>query len=211
MDISWLGHSCFRIKGKEVVLLTDPYHESIGYAWPRPSADIVTVSHGHEGHSNASGAEGNPKVVSRPGEYEVRGVFIIGLATFHDAEEGNVRGRNTAYLIEMDDIRLCHLGDIGHVPSSRHVQELSGVDVLFTPVGGVSTIDAKATTETIRLISPRVVIPMHYQTEVVTWLEPLSRFTAEMGLGEVAPQPRLSLTRSNLPSDGTKVMVLERS
>ena len=211
MDISWLGHSCFKIRGKEVTVLTDPYNESIGYAWPSATADIVTISHGHEGHSNAAGVGGEPKVISRPGEYEVRGVFIIGLPTFHDAEEGRTRGRNTCYVMEIDDIRVCHLGDIGHVPSSRYVQEISGVDVLFAPAGGVSTIDAKAMAETVRLVNPKIVIPMHYRTEVVTWLDPLSKFTTEMGLAEVIPQPKLSFTRSGLPSDGTKVMVLERS
>jgi len=211
MDIYWLGHSCFRIRGKEVVLVTDPYSESFGYSWPGPAADIVTISHGHEGHNNALRVEGSPRVISRPGEYEVRRVFVVGLSTFHDAEQGNVRGRNTCYVIEMDDIRLCHLGDLGHVPSSRHVQEMSGVDVLMAPVGGVSTLDAKAMAETVRLVNPRVVVPMHYQTEVVTWLDALTRFTTEMGLGEVIPQPKLSFTRSGLPSDGTRVIVLERS
>jgi len=211
MDISWLGHSCFRIKGKEVVLITDPYCESIGYDWPSPSADIVTVSHAHEGHSNSAGVEGDPRVISRPGEYELKRVFIIGLSTFHDEEQGSVRGRNNCYVIEMDDMRLCHLGDIGHVPSSRQIQEMSSVDVLFAPVGGVSTMSAKMTAETVKLINPRLLIPMHYQTEVVTWLEPVSRFTAEMGLGEVTPQPKMSFTRSSLPSDGTRVVVLDRT
>lgn len=209
MDITWLGHSCFRIKGKEATLLTDPFDESIGYPWSRPTANIVTISHGHKGHSNAEGVDGNPRVISRPGEYEVSGVFVIGLPTFHDAEDGSIRGRNTSYLIEMDDIKLCHLGDIGHQLSSRHVQELNGIDVLFVPVGGVSTADAKGAAQMVRSINPKIVLPMHYQTEVVGWLEPVSKFVSEMGLGEVLPQPRLSFTRSNLMSEGMRVVVLE--
>lgn len=209
MDISWLGHSCFRIKGKEATLLTDPFDESIGYAWSRPAANIVTVSHGHKGHSNSAGVDGNPRVISRPGEYELSGVFIIGLPMFHDAEQGSVGGRNTCYLIEMDDIKLCHLGDIGHQPSSRHVQELNGIDVLLVPVGGVSTTDARGAAEMVRSINPKIILPMHYQTEAVSWLEPVSKFIAEMGLGEVISQPRLSLTRSNLISEGMRVVVLD--
>jgi L-ascorbate metabolism protein UlaG (beta-lactamase superfamily) len=208
MEITWLGHSCFKIKGKEVTLVTDPYDESLGYPWVKPTANIVTLSHPHPGHSYSAGVDGNPKVLHRPGEYEISGVFIIGLANFHDSEQGRVRGRNTTYLIEMEDIRLCHLGDLGHLPSPRQLEELSDAAVLFVPVGGVSTTDAKTAAEIVRFLNPKVAIPMHYKTEVVTWLEPLSKFIKEMGLREVIPQPKLSITRSSLPLE-TKVLVLD--
>lgn len=203
MEVTWLGHSCFKVRGRQVTLITDPYDGSIGYRWPAPTANLVTVSHSHPGHGYAAGVSGDPKVISRPGEYEISDVFIIGLANFHDSEQGARLGRNTAYLVEMEDVTLCHLGDLGHLPSSRQVQELSNTDVLFVPVGGVSTIGAEMAAELVRLLSPKIVIPMHYETEVVRWLEPLSKFVKEMGLREVVPQPRLSITRSNLPTETT--------
>jgi L-ascorbate metabolism protein UlaG (beta-lactamase superfamily) len=208
MEITWLGHSCFKIRGKEATVVTDPYDETIGYSCPRLSANIVTVSHGHPGHSYLSRIDGNPKVIRRPGEYEIKGVFIMGLSNFHDAQQGSQRGKNVAYLIEMEDVRLCHLGDLGHLPSSRQVEELSDPGVLFVPVGGVSTTDAKMAAEIVRLLRPRVVIPMHYGTAVVPRLEPLSEFIKEMGLREVLPQPKISITSSNLPQE-TKVVVLD--
>src|SRR4030042_775351 len=208
MEITWLGHSCFRIKGKEVTLVTDPFGESTGYPLGKLTANIVTLSHHHPGHSYAAGVEGSPKVLSRPGEYEISSVFVTGISTFHDSEQGKSRGRNTTYLIEIDDVRLCHLGDLGHLPSPHQIEDLGNVEVLFVPVGGVSTIDAKMAVEIGRFLNPKIIIPMHYQTEVVTWLEPLGRFLKEMGLKEVTPQPKLSITRSNLPSE-TQVIVLD--
>jgi L-ascorbate metabolism protein UlaG (beta-lactamase superfamily) len=208
MDITWLGHSCFRIKVKDVFVVTDPFDATLKYPWPKPSANIVTVSHLHPGHNNPGGVDGNPRVVNRPGEYEIKGVLIIGFPTFHDAAQGANRGRNTIYLMEMEDLKLCHLGDLGHALSSKQIEELSGIDVLFVPVGGVSSVDAKGAAEIVRLLNPKIVIPMHYQTQVTPWLEPLERFTAGMGLREVAPQPKLTVTRSNLPPE-TRVVVLE--
>jgi L-ascorbate metabolism protein UlaG (beta-lactamase superfamily) len=208
MDITWLGHSCFRIKGKEVSLITDPYDATLGYSWPKSAANIVTASHAHLGHNNTAGVDGNPRLVNRPGEYEIKNVFIIGFPTFHDAAQGANRGRNIIYLMEMEDLRLCHLGDIGHTPSPKQIEELSGIDVLFAPVGGVSTIDAKTAAEIVRLLNPKIVIPMHYQTDVTSWLEPLEKFTQGMGLREIVPQPKLTVTKSNVPPE-TRVVILD--
>jgi L-ascorbate metabolism protein UlaG (beta-lactamase superfamily) len=207
MEITWFGHSCFRIKGKEVVLVTDPFADSVGYSSLELTANIVTVSHDHPGHSYAEGVAGSPKVVRRPGEYEVGGVFITGISTFHDFEQGETRGKNIIYLMEIDEVRLCHLGDLGHVPSPRQMEDLGNIEVLFLPVGGISTIDARMAAEVVRLLSPKIVIPMHYRTEVAIWLEPPDRFLKEMGLGDVVPQPKISVTRSNLPLE-TQVVVL---
>lgn len=208
MEITWLGHSCFRIKGKEVTLVTDPFGESIGYSLGMLAANIVTLSHNHPGHSYAEGIEGSPKVICRSGEYEIGGVFVTGVSTFHDTERGKSLGKNIIYLIEIDDVRLCHLGDLGHVPSPRQIEDLGNIEVLFVPVGGVSTIDAKIAAEVVRFINPKIIIPMHYKTEVVDWLEPLDKFIKEMGLREVAPQPKLSITRASLPIE-TQVILLD--
>ncbi|MFH1486677.1 MAG: MBL fold metallo-hydrolase [Chloroflexota bacterium] len=200
MEVTWLGHSCFRLKGKEAVLITDPFDTSLGYSLGKPSADIVTVSHPHPNHANVDGVGGTPHPVEGPGEYEISGVFISSIRTFHDDEGGRRLGKNTVYVIEMDDLRVCHLGDLGHVPSSQQVEEISPVDILLVPVGGVTTIGAAEAAETIGLLDPKIVVPMHYRTEAIGLdLESPERFLKEMGLKELAPQPRLMVTKSNLP------------
>jgi L-ascorbate metabolism protein UlaG (beta-lactamase superfamily) len=210
IDITWLGHSCFSIKGKSATLITDPYDDSIGYSLGSPKANIVTSSHSHPGHGFISGVEGGPKAIQGPGEYEVSGVFITGIPTFHDAEEGKERGKNTVYLIEMEDVRLCHLGDLGHPLSTGQVEEIGEVHVLMVPVGGVSTMDAGAAAEVVRLLQPGIVIPMHYKTEALRFeLGPVDRFLKEMGMkAGVEAQPKVSVTRATLPEE-TQVVVLD--
>ena len=209
MDISWLGHSCFRIKGSHAIVITDPYSPDLGYSLGKPTARIVTVSHEHPGHSYIQAIGGQPKVVSRPGEYEISGVLIIGIATFHDKEEGRKRGKNTAYLMEIDEVAICHLGDLGHVLTSEQVEEIGNVDVLLLPVGGVSTINAPVAAEVVRQLEPKAVIPMHYKTPALSQeLEPVERFLKEIGAKQVSSQPKLSLTKSNLPAT-TQVFLLD--
>ena len=208
MEITWLGHSCFKIKGKEVVLVADPYHESLGYPPSKLQANIATVSHQHPGHNHVASVEGNPKVLKGPGEYEIVEVFIRGIKTFHDSIQGEKQGKNTIYIMEMDGINLCHLGDLGHLLSPQQIEEIGSIDVLLVPVGGVSTIDARIAVEIVRLLNPRIVIPMHFQTEVTTWLEPVDRFLKEFGLKEIPPQPKFSVTQLNLPSQ-TQVVLLD--
>lgn len=133
MEITWLGHSCFRIKGKEATVITDPCHPSLGYSLGRLQADIVTVSHFHPGHCYVESISGSFKEIKGAGEYEVKGVFITGIGTFHDTEQGKKRGKNTVYLVEMDGITLCHLGDLGHLPPPELIEEMSGVEVLMLP------------------------------------------------------------------------------
>ena len=211
MEITWLGHSCFRMKGKEATLVTDPYSESLGYPMSELAANIVTISHSHPGHSYADGVGDGPRVIRGPGEYEIADVLIIGMPTFHDSEEGGERGRNTIYLIEMDELRLCHLGDIGHLLSPQQVEELGNVEILLVPTGGVSTINAKVASELVRLLNPRIIIPMHYNTEMTSWLDPVDDFLKEMGQKETVSQNKLLVTRSNLPSEARVVLLDYRS
>lgn len=207
MDITWLGHSCFRLKGKETAIITDPFDKSTGYSLGRPTADVVTISHSHLAHSFVQGVTVTRKVIQGPGEYEVAGALITGIMTFHDAQGGTERGKNTVYLIEMDGLRLCHLGDLGHIPSSAQVSDLVPLDILLIPVGGVATIDAAAAAEAVRLLGPKVVIPMHYRTPTSSpELDPLDRFLKEMGLREATPEPKLTLSVS--PQDN-RVVVLD--
>ncbi|MGB2583685.1 MAG: MBL fold metallo-hydrolase [Dehalococcoidia bacterium] len=209
MEIVWLGHSCFRIRGKEATIVTDPFDKTLGYPVKKPTASIVTVSHQHPQHSYLGGVTGNPRVISRPGEYEIANVFINGIATFHDAEMGEQRGKNTVYLIQIEEVSICHLGDLGHVPTAEQIEQMSDADILMVPVGGGATIGATAAVETISLLQPKLVIPMHFKTEVVKMeLAPLEPFLKEMGVKEFVSQPKLSVTKSSLPIE-TSVVVLD--
>ena len=201
MDISWLGHSCFKIKGSQATIITDPYPPDLGYSLGKPTASIVTVSHQHTAHSYVEGIIGQARVVAGPGEYEISGVQIIGIATFHDREKGKNRGKNTVYVMYVDEVSVCHLGDLGHALSVEQAEAVDEVDVLLLPVGGVSTINATMAAEVVRQLGPKVVVPMHYKTpELGRELEPVERFLKEMGVPYISPQPKLSLTKSNLPA-----------
>ena len=209
MEISWLGHSCFRIKGRQATVITDPYPPDLGYSLGKLTAHIVTVSHRHPGHSYIQGISDEPRLVTGPGEYEINGVLITGIATFHDSEKGEKRGKNNVYLIEVDEILVCHLGDLGHVLTAEQVEEIGSVDVLLLPVGGVSTINAPMAAEVVRQIEPKVVVPMHYKTSALSReLEPVERFLKEIGVNQVESQSKLSLTRSSLPVS-TQVFLLD--
>src|SRR4051794_31531910 len=134
MELHWLGHACFRIRGKGATVLTDPYGAEVGKLG-RPSADIVTISHDHPGHNNAGGVEVLGRVLRGPGEYDVRGIAIAGVQTAHDAHGGRERGRNVVYAMYVDDLVVCHLGDLGHVPTAEQIEAIGRVDVLLLPIG----------------------------------------------------------------------------
>jgi L-ascorbate metabolism protein UlaG (beta-lactamase superfamily) len=202
VEISWLGHACFVLKGKEKTVITDPYRPELGYSLGQPEADIVTVSHFHPGHSYVEGIADSPKQVKGPGEYEIGNIFITGLACYHDNEKGNARGKNTIYLMEMEGLTLCHLGDLGHPLTASLVEELGNCDVLFLPVGEVSTISVDVAVEIVRQLTPRIVIPMHYKTDVLTKnLERADKFLAKMGVHEIEPRAKLLVTNASLPGE----------
>ncbi len=200
MEITWLGHSCFKIKGKQATVITDPYSPDTGYTLGKQSASIVTVSHQHPGHSYTDKINGEPHIVKGPGEYEISDVLIIGLASHHDNEKGEIRGKNTIYLLEIDDVTICHLGDLGHPLTEDQTEELGNVDILMLPVGGVSTINASVAAAIVRQIEPKIVLPMHYGTPTLTrTLDPIDKFLKEMGAHDIVPQPKLTVTKNNLP------------
>jgi len=208
MEITWLGHSCFLIRGKEKTIITDPYHPDLGYRLGEPEADIVTLSHFHPGHNYIEGVANEPKLIKSPGEYEIGGTFITGVATFHDNRKGDLRGKNTIYIIEMDGITLCHLGDLGHPLDPHLIEEIGDIDILFLPVGEVSTMPIDTAVEIVRQLEPPIVIPMHYKTEAFTGdLSPVDKFLDKMRIRELEPKPKLSITSSSLPSS-TQTIVL---
>jgi L-ascorbate metabolism protein UlaG (beta-lactamase superfamily) len=209
MEIQWLGHSCFRLRSRDTTIVTDPPDRSTGYALPSLSPNIVTISHQHAGHNAIGSCAGSPRVIEGPGEYEVAGVLIAGVRTYHDDKGGEERGRNTAYVIQLEDLRICHLGDLGHIPTPQQTEAMSEIDILLTPVGGHSTIDATAAAEVVSLLEPKVVIPMHYKTPAFAGnLDSIDPFLKQMGITELAPQSRLQVTASSLPGQ-TQVVVLD--
>lgn len=214
MEITYLGHSSFKLRGKTVTVVTDPYDASIGIKFPKhTSADIVTVSHDHNDHNAAGTVEGSPFVIGGPGEYEVKGVAIVGIGVFHDEAGGSKRGKNTIYRIELDGVSIVHLGDLGHTLTSDQVDGLDGVDILLIPVGGVYTIDAKIAHEVVTTIEPSVVIPMHYNREGLDQktfgtLAPVATFLKEIGKEGILPVPKLTVTKDKLPEE-LQVVVLQ--
>jgi L-ascorbate metabolism protein UlaG (beta-lactamase superfamily) len=208
MEIIWLGYSCFHLKGKNTSVITDPFPPDLGYSMGNTSARIVTVSHSHPGHSFVDAVSGDKRVVNRPGEYEIGGVLIIGISTFHDEENGAAQGKNTVFAIEVDDVTICHLGDLGQALTSKQIEDLGNVDVLLVPVGGGTTINATQAAAAVRSLEPMIVIPMHYKTlTLAKELDSVDKFLKEMGLNEVVPQPKLTITKSALPLT-TQVIVL---
>ena len=210
MEIIWYGHSCFRLKTRGAIVATDPCGKDVGYDVPQLHAHIVTISLNHADYNNRSLVRGDAKFIDGPGEYEVKGVFVTGIATEMKRSKEGERSRNTIYLFEFEDeLTVCHLGNLDHVPSQAQLQTLSDVDVLLIPVGAVTTISPGQATEVIGLLEPRIVIPMHYKTKAVKErLQPVSSFLREMGLPEISPRTSLEVSKDNLPSE-TQVIVLD--
>ncbi len=208
MEIVWLGHSCFRLRGRDLTIVTDPFGKGSGYPPLKVSADLVTISHSEDNHDALTAVGGSPKVVTGPGEYEIGGAIIQGVATSRGKQEG-VRGKNTAFTIRLDDVTICHLGDLGRTLTPEQVEVLKDPDVLLIPVGGFCTINASEAAEVISQLEPRLVVPMHYKTAAVDLpLEMVDRFCKEMAVAESAAQPKLTVTRSALPEQ-TTVAILD--
>jgi len=166
MKIEWLGHACFLITSEAGTrIITDPYatKEDLSYGEINESADIVTVSHEHADHNNVAAVLGKPEVVR--GSAKVKGIDFKGVASYHDKAGGSQRGKNTIFCFEVDGIRVCHLGDLGHLLSDEQIAELGRVDILLIPVGGYFTIDARVATQVCNQLKPRVIIPMHYRND----------------------------------------------
>jgi L-ascorbate metabolism protein UlaG (beta-lactamase superfamily) len=214
MEILWLGHSCFQLRGKNVTLITDPFSPQLGYSLGKVNAPIVTISHNHDGHNYAQAVGGDPRVVRGPGEYEISDVLITGVASYHDNKHGQELGRNTIYIIHIDDLVICHLGDLGHILQEEQLEEVADADILLVPIGGHHTINATQAAEVISQVEPHIVIPMHYRTSAVEGmrdtLDPLDKFCREMGVDMQNTQPKLVVTRNNLPAEMQVVILSHR-
>lgn len=212
MDIIRLGHSSFKLKGKMATVVTDPFDsDMVGIKFPKVEAQIVTISHSHKDHNAIPEVEGSPYVISGPGEYETHDIFVKGVRTFHDNKNGEERGANTVFNIEIDKLHVAHLGDLGHVLSDKQLDELGDVDILLIPVGGVYTIGPEEAANIIAKIEPRIVIPMHYKIEGLnesfSALYTVDDFLKEIGKEKLV-LPKLSITKEKLPPE-LQVLVLE--
>lgn len=209
MEITWYGHSCFRLVERSVAtIVTDPYDEKIGYSPLRLKADIITISHDAPGHNAVDAAKGAEHVLASPGEYEIGGVFITGVSMFDPAAE-NKNGPNVVYMIDFDGLVVCHLGDLDIVPTQSQIEALGPIDVLLTPVGAGGALNSSQAVEVISLIEPSIVVPMHYKTPATHLdLDPLDKFLKEMGIGAVETLDSLKVTSASADEE-TRVVVLQ--
>jgi L-ascorbate metabolism protein UlaG (beta-lactamase superfamily) len=200
VKIKWLGHSCFLITSQSGVrILTDPFDESVGYPLPEVEADIVTVSHGHFDHNYTQAVKGNFSLVDKVGEHSINGVNIKGVFTYHDKNQGKDRGSNIVFNITVDGINICHCGDLGHILTQQHADEIGRVDVLMLPVGGVFTVDTEEAYEVVKVLKPAVTIPMHFKTDALTFsVDGVNKFLALAGGGEMAAKQEIEVTAENL-------------
>ena len=209
MELTWYGLACFRISDRALKIVTDPYGPEVGHTLPRLRADVVTVSHDRPGHNYIRAVSGARKVLTGPGEYELGGVFITGIRTWHRG--GRSKGEpNTIFLFEYGNITICHLGDLGEVPKQEDIEALGEVSVLLIPVGGHDTLNGAEAAEVVSLIEPAYVIPMHYALPGFSLkLDNLKKFLREMGISEPREVETLKITgKSDLPEE-TEVILLK--
>ncbi len=212
VKVKWLGHACFEIKGETVTIVTDP-HDGTSLNIPRPKAeaDIVLVSHTHFDHMDGIKFVKRPdaeEIVAKTGEMEIKGVKIKGIKSYHDKSMGRQRGENVIYVFEVDGVRFCHLGDLGHILTDEQVREIGEVDVLLIPVGGTFTIDAREASEIIEMLKPKIVIPMHYKIKGLNLpISGVEEFIADKKNVEKISGSEVEITKENLPGE-TKIIVL---
>jgi len=216
MTINWYGHSCFKItnQGGHLTIITDPFDKKVGLNPPRCSADIVTVSHNHYDHNNVGaitssfGSESKPFIVNSPGEYEIKDIVIVGCFSFHDKER---KEPNIIYLMEVDKIRICHLGDLGQEKlTDRQLDRIGEVDILMIPVGGIYTIGAKQAVKIVNQVEPNIIIPIHYKLPGLNIdLDDVKGFLKEMGLNGQTTVDKLTLKKKDLAGKEMEVVVMK--
>ncbi|OGZ18570.1 MAG: hypothetical protein A2175_01835 [Candidatus Nealsonbacteria bacterium RBG_13_42_11] len=213
MQLTWKGQSCFEIsssqgKDNRVTIVIDPFDEDTGLRLPKLEADVLLITHQHHDHNNKKAVSGNPFLIDGPGEYEVKGVFIQGVQASHGVS--GEKDQNTIYTINVEDLKICHLGDLGQKElTPEQVEQIGEVDILLIPVGGVSTISAKEAVKIMSQIEPSIIIPMHYQIpKLKIKLEGLDKFLKTMGMKSVTPLEKLTIKKKDIISEEAKIVVL---
>jgi len=211
MEITWYGHSCFRLTERNyVTVVTDPFDsKSVGYDPLKLKAEIVTISHDAPGHNFSDAVKGTTHVLTGAGEFEIGGVFITAVQIDGSVKKSKDKVRNTVYVFDYDGITVAHLGDLQQIPTQSEVELLGTVNVALIPVGGGNSLNAAKAAEVVSMLEPNIVVPMHYATpDSKIKLDELNKFLKEMGLGKQEAQPALKVTRTSLPSE-TRVVVLD--
>lgn len=216
MQIIWHGQSFFEIitssgKNNYLTIGIDPFSSEIGLRVPKVRADIVLVTHSHYDHNNIKEIEGNPFLIEGPGEYEIRQVFILGIPAFHDDNQGKERGLITIYTIETEDLKICHLGDIGQKElNSDQLEKIGPVDILMIPVGGQYTISGKEAVKIMSQIEPKIIIPMHYALpKLKVKLQEVDKFLKMLGIKKLEPINKLTIKKKDLSEEEAKIILLK--
>ncbi|PIP27868.1 MAG: MBL fold metallo-hydrolase [Candidatus Moranbacteria bacterium CG23_combo_of_CG06-09_8_20_14_all_35_22] len=218
MLIQYYGHSCFKIttkpagRGREdVVVFFDPFDKSVGLRPPQGQADLVLVSHNHSDHNNVSALKGEPYVIDIPGEYSAKGVNVIGITSFHDNKEGTERGTNTIFVLESEDLRVCHLGDLGTDLSEKQLEKINGIDILMVPIGGRNyTIDGEKAVDIIKKIEPKMIIPMHYKIKGSTVeVDDEKKFCSEIGSCPKEKVSKINIKKKDLEEKEMAVVIMD--
>jgi len=208
MEITWYGRACFRLKGRDATVITDPSPPSTGFVAGKHDVDLLTISHSHADHSYVRSITAG-LTLTRPGEYEFHDLLVNSIRSFHDAERGAQRGENIIFAFEIDGVHIAHLGDLGHLLTEEQLAELGPIDVLLVPAGGNFTLTPAEAAEVAAQISPKIVIPMHYAVDgASTDLLGPEKFLQEMAVSDPIRQPKAVITPASLP-DETQVVLLE--
>jgi L-ascorbate metabolism protein UlaG (beta-lactamase superfamily) len=209
VKIRWLGHACFLLESQDgTKIVTDPFDGSVGYKIPMLEADIVTVSHDHYDHNYVEGVQGDPQIIKSAGEFNIDNIRIKGVPAYHDEVKGAKRGPNIIYNFDIDGIKVCHVGDLGHLLSKTQLEEIGDVDVLLIPVGGTFTLDAEGAAAAIEQFSPKIIIPMHFKTPAVSMpIDPVDIFLEKMGYGEQLDSDTIEITAEDFGEE-PRIIVL---
>lgn len=215
MQIKWYGQSCFQInavvsKNNQIKIVIDPFSPEIGLKVPSLEADLVLCTHNHYDHNNVKIVKGDPFLIDGPGEYEIKGVFIQGINSWHDNKQGEERGNNTIYIIEAEDLKICHMGDFGQDElNESQLEQIGEVDILMVPVGGTYTIDAKGALKVSSQIEPKIIIPMHYYLpKLKVKIDSVDKFLKAVGVGSLQPQDKLVVKKKDLSEEEAKIILL---
>ena len=209
MLLHWYGHSCFLLYTERTSIMTDPFNEKVGYPLPEDLPSYITVSHEHYDHSAVGLIHGTP-VVKRNLVPETLGdIHVYGVNSFHDADKGASRGKNTIFVFEHNGVRICHLGDLGHALNDTQVAAIGAVDVLLIPVGGVYTIEGESACTVVHQLRPNVIIPMHFKTRDLSFhLGDVHGFCTAFRNVVQSGQCTLNITKETLPKT-QQVIIME--
>jgi L-ascorbate metabolism protein UlaG (beta-lactamase superfamily) len=216
MNIQYYGHSCFKITTKpagrgqqDVVFFIDPFSKDIGLRPPQGSADLVLSTHAHHDHNNVEAIKGDPYIIDIPGEYSIKGINIVGINSFHDDKKGEIRGLNTIFVIESEELRICHMGDLGTDLDQKQLEQINGVDILMIPIGGKYTIDSRAACDIIKKIEPAIIIPIHYKMPGSNMeIEDEAKFCREMGNCPKEKVLKINIKKKDLEGKSMEVILM---